>query len=293
MNNIEKSILIYGGGDATYVEIYQKLTALLPKSKIIEALDDADAARKIAYQKFNLVILDFSFVDGKTIIQQSQALPAEQRPDHFIILTEMYNAEPIFTKIKNLEYFTKPVDIARFEEKITAIFSSENSTPQPKAVVDVNFINPFITSTLNVFEVTGGTKAEKVGVALKSPNDASKGDISSIIAINSEIYVGSMAICFEENCFLSIVNKMLGETYTGINDENRDAAAELCNQIFGGAKKLLNELGHTITPAIPTIIVGKDHQIKHTARGPVIVVTFATESGNFSIEAVTQPKTSL
>lgn len=78
---------------------------------------------------------------------------------------------------------------------------------------------------------------------------------------------------------------MLGERYEEINDENRDAVAEICNQIFGYAKNILNINGHSIKKAIPSIISGDNHVIKHLIPGPCLAVTFNTLYGHFTIEA--------
>lgn len=97
--------------------------------------------------------------------------------------------------------------------------------------------------------------------------------------------MGSMAISFKKKTFLGIVNRMLGADYTDIDPEISDAAAELCNQVFGLTKTKLNQQGHEIQPAIPSVITGENHQIKHSTSAPVIAVEYSTEFGPFTIEA--------
>ena len=77
---------------------------------------------------------------------------------------------------------------------------------------------------------------------------------------------------------------MLGEKYTQINDENKDAVGEICNQIFGFGKKKLNEQGYQIESALPSVIVGNGHEISRLVKGIIITAKFKTEFGWFFVE---------
>ena len=78
---------------------------------------------------------------------------------------------------------------------------------------------------------------------------------------------------------------MLQEEIQTINDENKDAVAELLNIIFGKAKKILNASGLNIQQAIPSIIRGPGHSIQHQAQNQTIVIPFTCpEIGNFRAE---------
>lgn len=157
------------------------------------------------------------------------------------------------------------------------------------AKIDVNFINAFVDATLNVLKIMAGIAAEKQDVFIRQ-KDQTSGDISAIVGMNSNDYIGSMAIAFEESCFLKVASGMLSENFTQLTPEIRDAAGELCNQIFGMAKKTLNEKGHSIQPAIPSVIVGKNHTINHQVDSPCIAIKFKTPDGFFIVEAVLQGK---
>ena len=48
----------------------------------------------------------------------------------------------------------------------------------------------------------------------------------------------------------------------------------------------LEQMGFHFTAAIPTIVRGKNHTVKHIASGgPTVQIPFMTESGNFWVEA--------
>lgn len=49
---------------------------------------------------------------------------------------------------------------------------------------------------------------------------------------------------------------------------------------------ILNEMGHELQPAMPSVVVGDNHRIKHLVDGKCIVVRFKTNDGFFSVEAI-------
>lgn len=264
---------------------------------IVEARDGVEGATKMYNMKFDLVISDVNMpkAKGTSLVQESLTMPAIQRPDHFILVSGDDQAVSTYKKMGKVAFIPKPFDARSFSEFVKKTLYGEveaEAHPQSKPVdvtpkLDVSFINPFIDSTLQVLETMAGTKATKERVFIRKGDEVS-GDISAIVAMNSNKFLGSMAVSFQESCFLSVVNNMLGETFTSINAENQDAAAELCNQIFGSAKKVLNSQGHTIEMAIPSVVTGKAHKIKHMANGVCIVVSFTTDAGSFTVEAVVE-----
>jgi chemotaxis protein CheX len=110
-------------------------------------------------------------------------------------------------------------------------------------------------------------------------------DIAGIIGLTSARFQGSIALCFPEPTFLAVLSNMLGETYSQITPDLEDGAGELMNIIFGQAKVELNELGHTIEKAIPTVVRGQSLAIRHHSHCPTIVLPFTLENkSTFQIE---------
>lgn len=153
-----------------------------------------------------------------------------------------------------------------------------------KKTLDTQFINPFLTATLNVLQIQAGVTAEAKKPRLKSPEEELTGDVSGIIAIVSENFNGTVVISFPESTFLEIMTKMLGEPCTTLSKEIIDGAGEITNMIFGQAKITLNEQGHGIKTAIPSVICGKDHSLSSHTKGPVVVIPFTGNSGDFFVE---------
>lgn len=160
----------------------------------------------------------------------------------------------------------------------------DSKKPSQKFNMDVEFITPFIDSTVEILSIQANTKAHAGKPKLKEPNQQSEFDIVGVITLISNVFEGSITLCFKGEVFLKICSNMLGEEINEINNDIEDAAGELLNIIFGMAKAKLNdEKGYKIEKAIPTIIRGPGIRVKQTL-GPTIILPFESDAGNFHIE---------
>lgn len=153
-----------------------------------------------------------------------------------------------------------------------------------RKMLDTDFINPFLTATLHVLNVQAGVTAESGKIYLKKVDEQLKGDVSGIIGVVSETFNGSVVISFPEKTFLKVMSGMLGENCMELTKEIIDGAGEITNMIFGQAKIKLNEKGYGIKTAIPSVISGKEHSLMALTKGPVVVVPFTSNVGEFFIE---------
>lgn len=148
----------------------------------------------------------------------------------------------------------------------------------------VEFVQPFVDSTVEVLQVQAQTPVEAQPIRVKAADESIDFNIMGILSIVSKQFEGSISLCFPEKVFLAICSNMLGEPYEEINDEVQDAAGEILNIIFGMSKaKLNNEYGYVIEKAIPTVIKGDSIKIKQTL-GPTIILPFQCEAGSFHLE---------
>lgn len=148
--------------------------------------------------------------------------------------------------------------------------------------MDVRFINPFLEATINVLKTIAFVDPRPGKPHLKNDNIAI-GDVSAIIGLTGSAK-GSLALSFSEQSIKKIVNNMLGEKFTEINDDIRDAVGEITNMISGDARKRLEADGFTIAAAIPTVVSGKDHRIKHVLAGASIIIPFEIDEGPFVVD---------
>jgi len=154
--------------------------------------------------------------------------------------------------------------------------------------MNVEFINPFLESTIKVIETMAFTKVTPGKPSIKQGNK-SWGCVSGIIGLASEQLTGNLILSFDKPSILGIVGGMLGEELSGITPDVVDAVGEITNMISGGAKATLSEKGHKFDMATPIMLVGKDVEITQLSKGPVITIPFRTDKGEFVVEVTLHP----
>lgn len=120
----------------------------------------------------------------------------------------------------------------------------------------------------------------------------SRGFYSAIIGMNGKLedgenqvsFKGSMSVTWEHDCYLKSSSKMLMEEYTELNDEIRDAGAEVVNIIMGKAKTVLAEQGYKIDMSTPTVVIGHDHELQYQKDVTTVTTPFESELGMFWLE---------
>ncbi|MCX7634486.1 MAG: chemotaxis protein CheX [Syntrophales bacterium] len=144
------------------------------------------------------------------------------------------------------------------------------------------FINPFLEATVEVLKTMAFVEPVAGKPYLKKDNVA-RGDISGVIGLTGDAR-GSLALSFSEASILEIVRNMLGEEINDLNGDIKDAVGELTNMISGVARKKLEASGYSIIGAIPTVVSGKNHSIRHVLGGPSIIIPFETSAGTFVVD---------
>jgi len=156
--------------------------------------------------------------------------------------------------------------------------------------MDVTYINPFLSGTLEVLNKMAFVDAV-AGKPYTKTDATACGDVSGIIGITGNA-IGSLAISFTEQCILTIAGNMLGETYKDICRDVFDTVGELTNMISGVARTYMEREGLIVHAAIPTVVYGKNHVIMHILKCPSIVIPFSTKDGQFFVDVcinVTDP----
>ncbi|PIE74743.1 MAG: chemotaxis protein CheX [Deltaproteobacteria bacterium] len=144
-------------------------------------------------------------------------------------------------------------------------------------------VNPFITATKNVLETMAFVKITPGKPYLKKDSMAT-GDVSSVVGMTGSPD-GSFSISFKKDIILKIVSNMFGEEITVLNDEVSEAVGEIANMISGQARQELEVLGYVLDGAIPSVITGEKHELRHISDGPMIAVPFQDEAGReFTLE---------
>ncbi|ENN97428.1 MULTISPECIES: chemotaxis protein CheX [Pseudoalteromonas] len=149
--------------------------------------------------------------------------------------------------------------------------------------MNVEFINPFLSSLINVLSTMAQTELKPGKPRIKT-DEVAFGDVSGLIGMVGAQTRGSFSITFDENLALTIMERMLGERPDNIDDEVTDMVGEITNMVTGGAKNLLGEKGYDFDMATPIVVAGKGHTITHKSKGKKIIMPFSCDAGDANIE---------
>ncbi|WP_372770091.1 chemotaxis protein CheX [Pseudoalteromonas sp.] len=149
--------------------------------------------------------------------------------------------------------------------------------------MNVEFINPFISSLLNVLSTMAQTELTPGKPKIKK-TEVAVGDVSGLIGMVGPQTKGSLSITFDGELALTLMERMLGERPEKINEEVTDMVGEITNMVAGGAKNLLGDKGYEFDMATPVVVSGKDHTITHKCEGPKLIMPFTSEFGAAHIE---------
>jgi len=147
---------------------------------------------------------------------------------------------------------------------------------------NVDFINPLLAAVLNVLSTMAGVEVKPTAPYLNKDGTAA-GDITGQISIEG-FANGVIAVSLSKSAILKIVNNMLFESYTEINDEIADAVGELTNMISGQARSSLSEMGMAFQASTPSVIIGKGKPIDHIPAAPILSIPFTSDDGDLFVE---------
>lgn len=155
--------------------------------------------------------------------------------------------------------------------------------------MNVEYINPFLVSTVNVIGTMAFTKINPEKPYINRCQNSDRivtGTIGLVGTASGRNVLGSVVISFEEQAILEIVSNMLSEKFIEVNKDVEDAIGEITNMIVGGAKRMLAEKGFKFNLALPTLIRGMNVSLNLNTKGPRIVIPFSLASGgSFTVEA--------
>jgi chemotaxis protein CheX len=285
-----KKILCLTDNAETKAFVTATLTPLV--KFVVFAVSDADGMSKLNNSEFDCILLrtNLPTLDEPKKLFQLTKVHKVYKTLPWIVLGKDIEKEDHIIQYRSLKFLENPKDGPALIKMLEGLLFTPDSSA---AAIDVNFLNPFVQAVVTVIEsmsqvqLTRGTPfVRKTGAG----QAASYGDVSGLIGMNSDRFMGSMAICYQEGLILRIVTNMLGNPVREINDDVKDAVAELTNIIFGHAKRDLNAVGHTIQPAIPSVVTGKNHEIRHSVDGICLVVPFEANAGKLVVECVMRPR---
>lgn len=158
---------------------------------------------------------------------------------------------------------------------------SGNDAPKPPIAAVAKAL---VESLKDAFQVQASTAVEikKVEAIKAAPIE----DIALLasVGMKSASFQGVAALFFPSRTFLGVINRMLGESYADVTDENADAAGELMNILYASARVKINKAGNDFLPAIPTVVKGANIGMMHGGVPMIGRITCECEFGPFFVE---------
>jgi chemotaxis protein CheX len=152
------------------------------------------------------------------------------------------------------------------------------------AALEKILVSTFQRAALKTLEVQCQTKFVAGAPHLKASGPKIIHDIAASMGMMSKGVSGTVALGFKEATFLKIMNRMLGEQYTGITTEVEDGCGEILNIIFGQAKSELAAAGYAFGKTLPLIFVGQSLRVRQLTPNPGLVLPFESDLGQMIIE---------
>lgn len=174
------------------------------------------------------------------------------------------------------------------DDVIRSIAGAMKKGQKTRPTVNVEFINPFIDATRNVFSSMCRVETARKSIFVKDDYKM-LGDISGVMQLSGTA-AGSVVISMSAELACLVVGNMLGEPPAKeLNKEVMDAMGEIINMISGQAKASLVKTKYHFTISIPTVVTGPGHEIKHQPGASNIVVVFEGAGHDFSLQICLTP----
>ncbi len=150
--------------------------------------------------------------------------------------------------------------------------------------MDQKVMQPFVDATLRVLETMAFIKPT-VGDPAVWDTTMPLGEVVGVVGLSNEDenIKGFLAIGFSEGSIIQIVSGMLGEEYTSIVNEVKEAAGEIANMISGQSRQALSSMGIKLQASLPSVISGTDMTMDGSGKRPLLTVPFSIEKGTFML----------
>ena len=144
----------------------------------------------------------------------------------------------------------------------------------------VEHINPFLASTISVFDTMLNCKLERGAPYLKNGTQPQH-EVSGVIGLSGKAQ-GTVVLGLSREAALGATEALLQERPAEINGDVTDAVGELVNIIAGNAKAKLEHLDMSVS--LPTVITGKNHCVEFPTKVTPICIPFNSAWGEVTVE---------
>lgn len=126
-------------------------------------------------------------------------------------------------------------------------------------------------STREVFEMMLGSQLS----AAENVAEANL-DITSMVGLAGQL-CGMLSVRCTQKLAALMASKMLGTDPDAMGPEMADACGEVCNMVAGNFKNKISGLNDGCMLSVPTVVTGKDYNLRSLADYPALEVRLALE----------------
>ena len=146
--------------------------------------------------------------------------------------------------------------------------------------MNVKFLNPFLDAASEVLQAEVQTEVTRGELSLQK-SALTADEITVLISLIGEIQ-GVVLYGLSTKTGLAMVSRVIGQSFSEMNELAQSGVAELANVITGRASVKFSESGFESTISPPTIVLGKGINIS-TLDFSRIVVPLKTEMGDITV----------
>ena len=110
-----------------------------------------------------------------------------------------------------------------------------------------------------------------------------KGDISGAVGLVQDEFEGNMIISFPKATILSLMHRVYGQRFNELNKSVSDGVGEITNTLFAMVKKGLSERGYRFKMALPSVVIGDQHDITQLEGTETLAIPFSSPIGTFEV----------
>lgn len=257
------------------------ITAKAPSTEIVHTKDIADTVAALGDQ--TAVFIDWEYPDESLPVRIVAAVKEARKEIPVLLLSTKQKAGGTFAAMKAgaAGVVNKPLDPDELLRALSAAFKA--STAEKRPSVNVEFINPFIDASRNVFSTMCGVEITRKKLFLKDDHKM-LGEVSGVMGLSGTAS-GTVVVSFSKKLACVLVSKMLGEPESPeLTSDVCDGVGEIINMISGQAKSMLAQTKYHFNIAIPTVVSGVGHEISHKKGTPNIVVVFEAMGQEFALQ---------
>ena len=149
------------------------------------------------------------------------------------------------------------------------------------ALMDKDFVNAFIQAVINTHKITASIDI-LAGKPKVLPQIEKHGEITGFVGIVSNDSKWVLSLSYDTAAATKIYQSLFGETKTSLDNEVADLIGEITNQVYGGAKLMLNQRGFSFQMALPTVVSG-DFRTHHHGAGATLSIPFTLKDCQDSV----------